>query len=156
MTDLEFIRWIPAHVARLNVQAAQTLDRDLVGDGAQVNQYSDPRFSWSAISRSENAVLGCGGISRFWSGRGMCWALVGAEIPRGSWLAITRFVRSQLDLAQAPGGYTRLEAHVAAAFWPGHKWMELLDFEIEAPCEAWGPDLSDFIQYKRIRRHDRR
>ncbi len=151
MSDLEFIPWIPAHCRRIDIQAAQALDMELIG-GADVSRFADPSFAWSAISRSENKVLGCGAISKFWQGRGLCWALVGVDVPTSDWLGITRFVRSTLDRAQAPGGYIRLESHVAASFWPGHKWMELLGFDIEAPCEAWGPDGSDFIQYKRVRR----
>ncbi len=148
MGRIEFVPFQHWHLEELNIQDAQAFERELIEGDREAE--TDMVYSWTAIvdrGNGNRSIVGCGGITKAWAGRGIAWAVVGNP-PRWAWTAITRHVSAEIDRALAHG-YRRIETHVLASFRAGRRWMTILGFRPEALCEAWGPQGEDYIQYVR-------
>ncbi len=92
-----------------------------------------------------DSPVACGGFVKIWPGRWQGWALLNTLTPKHM-LVITRHAKRILDLAIG-----RIEISVDKEFAPGHRWAELLGFEVETPLmRAYGPDGKDHVGYVRF------
>jgi len=79
--------------------------------------------------------------------RWYAWALMGAGAGRHM-RAITRTAMACLDMTP-PG---RVDCAVLADFAAGHRWVEMLGFEVETPLlRLYGANGEDYTGYVRIR-----
>jgi hypothetical protein len=89
----------------------------------------------------------CGGIVTFWPGRGEVWAFLD-EVCRSEFILIHKMVVRYLKVFP----HKRLEATVEKEFEPGHRWMRLLGFNVEAPLlRAYYPQGTDGVLYAKVR-----
>lgn len=151
---VEFIPFEPAHLARLQLQAAQEMLQPLLADPAYGESLVVPGLSWSGVAGGPlfGRVVGCAGILPQSPGRAVAWALIGA-VPRHEWVKITAKVRAVL--AEAHGrGFWRIEAIVREGFVPGTRWVRTLGFEIEGLLRAYAPDRADCFLYAKVDDND--
>lgn len=89
-----------------------------------------------------------GGVAPYWENRAEVWAIVDRTAGQHL-LAVHRRVAQFLDSLEI----RRLEAAVEVDFAPGHRWVKMLGFKLEAPrCEAYSIDGKDYALYSRVRR----
>ena len=143
---VEFVPFVPGHLAVLRLQAAQDLLQPLLADPAYGVSIAVPGLSWSGIT--DGSVIGCAGILPQSPGRAIAWALIGS-IPARDWVAVTGMVRRQIAEARRHGLW-RIEAVVRADFPAGRRWVEALGFACEGLMRAYGPDRSDCYLYARV------
>lgn len=92
-------------------------------------------------------VLMCGGLVDYWNGRALAWSVLDA-LAATHMMAATRAALAFLE-EYAP---KRVEMAVDVEFGPGHRWAQMLGFELEAPrMRAYHADGSDASLYARIR-----
>mgnify|MGYP000131450274 CR=1 FL=1 len=142
----------PRHLAALDVGIPLELMARLNAAAEDIcNEYA-----WAAFSGCE--LVGAGGILVHWRGiddvGGACgfgeaWARVG-QVPMRAWPAITRRVRTELDLAAA-AGIRLIECTVDMGFAAGHRWAERLGFEVACRRPSWGVTGHDAVLYQRHR-----
>lgn len=90
------------------------------------------------------SVVACGGTVPVWQGRNLAWCYLTRPAKRYL-LKITNLAAEVI--AHAPG---RVEATVRADYPGGHRWMERLGFEVEAPLmRRFGPYGEDHVGYVR-------
>lgn len=93
-------------------------------------------------------VLVCGGVSEYWPGRGEAWALLASNL-REDLVPITKMAKRFLDVCPL----RRIEAAVVVDHAAGHRWAQLLGFQLEAPLlRAYTPQGEDCSLYARVRR----
>jgi hypothetical protein len=86
--------------------------------------------------------VAAGGTMELWHRRHMSWALLPAH-SGPHMLAATREAYRRARMA--PG---RVEMTVLRSFAAGHRWAEMLGFEVETPVlKGYGPDGADFTGY---------
>lgn len=135
---IEIRRFIPDDLAQLRARGGKL--PDLPGLADELAQAE----SWSGVVGGQ--VLAAAGLIRVWEGRATAWACFTCDIPGAAWPRMILFARQVLR--QAP--YRRIEAQVHAGFYPGHRLMRLLGFQIEGPAWAFNPDGSDAYHFARI------
>lgn len=99
--------------------------------------------SWSLLS-TEGDVIACGGTIEEWPGRHGGWLYFTLETRRHM-IRLTRLVQSFLEPVRG-----RIEATVRRDFVAGHRFIQLVGFEVENPpgvLQAYGPDGEDHISY---------
>jgi len=105
------------------------------------------RQDWSFTGVCNGVVMGCAGVIPMWQGRGVCWAYLSNQAEGRDFVKVHRAVKRFVD-----GIYLqRLEMTVDCEFEPGHRWAEMLGFELE--CErmrAYRPDGGDCSLYARV------
>lgn len=146
MVDLR--AFAPDHADEIALQDAQVAEMAAAGEWrAHVRRAGDYGPAWSAFLGER--LIGCGGFVAQWRGRATSWCLLGRDIPRPAWVALHRAVRQRIE--QAPVlGWWRVEAHVAAGFGPGVRWVELLGMEREGLAAGYLPDGGDAWLYARV------
>jgi len=102
---------------------------------------------WSFTGVVNGIPLASAGVIPMWMGRGMCWAYLSDHARGSKFLAVHRAVKRFLE-----GVYVqRLEMTVDTDFEPGHRWAEMLGFEMEcAKMRAYRPDGGDCALYARV------
>lgn len=92
-------------------------------------------------------VVGCAGLLPQWENRGIVWAYLASDSGR-HFPAIHKAVKRFLDAAP----FNRIEATVDAEFEPGHRWVKMLGFKLEAPLmRKYRPNDGDSALYARVR-----
>ena len=141
---LRIERFRACHLRSLKVQAPQ----------AYVSHLLTPEYGRSlegphAFTGVYNGrVVVCAGVEYQWAGRGIAWALLSECSPVVFVLihrAILRFLEG-CDLR-------RIETSVDLGYGPGHRWAQLLGFEVEGLMRGHQPDGRDSILYARVRNH---
>lgn len=103
---------------------------------------------WSFTGRVNGRVVICGGVALYWEGRGEAWAIIDRNV-KIEFLRIHRAVQRVLDLCPL----RRIEATVDVGFKPGHRWMRMLGFKMEAAVlEAFRPDGRNASLYALVRK----
>lgn len=94
----------------------------------------------------EGNVVAIGGIADAWVGRALLWSYMGPTARRHM-VALTRVAKRLIEMSPV----NRLEADVDVDFEPGHRWLQLLGFELETPrMRKYRPDGGDMAKYVRI------
>lgn len=107
------------------------------------------RHSWTIISL-KGWVMACGGVVEYWGGRGEAWVTLNRNPARtlADTLGTQRLIRFFLE--ECP--FRRIEAAVEIDFRMGHRWVQALGFQLEAPClRRYSPEGNDCSLYARIK-----
>lgn len=90
-------------------------------------------------------AVACGGTIEVWPKRHLAWCyLTRPAVPH-----LRRITRLAAEITALPEG--RVEATVRADFPRGHRWMEMLGFEVETPLlKRYGPYGEDHVGYVRF------
>lgn len=100
-----------------------------------------------SIVNSDDQVLVCGGVTEYWPNRGEAWAFV-SPAAKKHFLSVHKIVKDFLKICPI----RRIEASVEIGFKSGHKWVQALGFELDAPLlKAFLPDGKDVSLYSRVR-----
>lgn len=89
-------------------------------------------------------VVALGGLVEQWENRATAWAFLAADAPM---LALTREVGRLLR--NVP--FRRVDCWVDVDFPAGHRWADLLGFELEGVARAYLPDGRDAAIYSIVR-----
>jgi hypothetical protein len=147
MAEIGFIPFAPVHLAYLRLQGAQAGLQELLCDPGYGAGLAVPGLAWTGVVAGQ--VAGCAGFLPQSPGRCIAWALIGRDVPRPAWLAITRQVLRGLAEVRRRG-FWRVEAVVHVGFAPGCRWVEMLGFEIEGLMRAYDPARGDCLLYARV------
>lgn len=125
---LQFRRMLPSDLLGLRLQTQQARFRAFVERAEYRDMLAAGRFAMTVLAGDR--VIGCGGIVAQWDAPhlGRAWALVGEDVPRECWRAITNFTRGVL--AAAMDDMPAIECEVDMAHRQGHRWAHLLGFRL--------------------------
>lgn len=105
---------------------------------------SDAGLAWTVEKNGE--ILAIAGLAPQWTGRAIAWALISEDAGK-CFHSIHKAVKRFLDSSE----FLRIEANVDMEFEAGHRWMELLGFQLEGFMRAYRPDGADMFLYARIK-----
>ena len=131
------------HFARLRLQPMQAAFSELLADRDYVDELVK-RGAWAAVAHGR--VLGIGGFVDQGAGRAHAWVLFANKIGH-AFIALHRAARRELE--RAP--YRRIELVTWYGFCEAHRWAQMLGFQPEARLEAWFPDGSDGLLWRRLK-----
>lgn len=127
--------------------------RDKGDVGYLTNLYTDKvignleRFNSITVLSPEGEVISCGGVIPFWPTRGEAWQFFSERLLKKYALAVTRATIRFLEACPV----RRIEAVVDLDFEQGHRYIQALGFEVEAPImEFYGPTGKHCTLYSRI------
>lgn len=131
------------HLALIEVQDAQSnVSPFMTHEHAQTLEQT-LAFTYMA----NGVVLGAGGLVEIWPGRAAMWAYLDRRAGRHM-LGIHRAALDLLELTD----FRRVEADVSVDFSEGHRWLQMLGFELEAPrMRAHLPTGGDSALYARVK-----
>lgn len=115
-----------AHVKYLAESGALTYLTDYVRD-ENLALLEKEKFAFTALDE-EGLPVACGGVIFSWPGRAEAWAFFDPFRSQRHFLAIHRLVVRFLETTDI----TRIEATVDVNFAEGHRWIQLLGFQMEA------------------------
>lgn len=102
-------------------------------------------YSFSALKGDK--VLFCAGIVEYWKNRGEGWMLFDKNC-KSDFVALHNITKRFLDSVPI----RRIEAAVDEYFLPGHRWMRLLGFKLEARVlEGYRPEGGNCSLYARVK-----
>ena len=114
-------------------------------DPPRAQAIEDDANSYSILKNGK--VLLCGGVTQYWPNRAEAWAIFDQDCKK-DFLSIHRAAKRYLDQCQVK----RIEAAVDVDFEAGHRWAELLGFQLEAAVlKAYLPNGRDCSLYARVR-----
>lgn len=142
MTERLVVPFRPWHYAWLANSGSAT-DRYTVKQIESVAAQLQSQNSWTGVIDGEPLV--CAGTMKQWEGRHIAWAYLAQNTgPHMLW--ITREVKKALA-----GIEGRIEFTVRADFAAGHRWAEVLGFEVETLLmQGFGPDGAAHTGYVRF------
>lgn len=139
------VKYEAEHMMLLDLQEGQQYLAHTVGP--REAKALENEYSFTGMSE-DGHVLIVAGLIKMWPGRYLTWAYLDRTAGRYM-LAITRRVEKLLALHDG----ARIEATVDADFAPGHRWVQMLGFELETPrMRQYRPDGGDCAMYVRIRK----
>lgn len=84
---------------------------------------------------------------KYWEGRGEAWAIIDDDCKK-EFLTIHNFAKRFFEICPLK----RIEATVDAGFSPGHRWVKMLGFKLEAPLlKSYLPNGGDSSLYAKVR-----
>lgn len=99
--------------------------------------------AWTAMLAG--SAVACGGTIEVWAGRSLSWCY----LTRPSRKYLRRITKLAAEVVAIPPG--RVEATVREDYPRGHRWMEMLGFEVETPLmRRFGPYGEDHVGYVRF------
>lgn len=139
---IQAVPYRPEHLLALSLQPAQEWMAASVTREMAESLYQCPR----AIAAVDgDRVLGVAGVQEYWQGRGMVWSFLASGLKK-EFLAGHRIAKEFLAATKVQ----RLEAHVEIGFAAGHRWIQLLGFELETPVARkyiGGKDCSIYVRF---------
>lgn len=122
---IEVVSLKASHIVALRDVGALTYLSDLVTPESLSSIETLPQ----AFTMLDDGIpIACAGLIEIWKGRAEAWAFFDPRIGPSRFLAVHRSVLRFFDLAQ----YRRIEAVVDCGFEPGHRWVKMLGFKMEA------------------------
>jgi len=132
------------HLLGMQLQRAQNGSKPFITE--DYAHLLEGQFAFTAMS-DEEEVVAVGGVMEMWSNRALAWTFIDARAGR-HFVALHKIVRTLLDIVP----YRRIEAETACDFTPGHRWLKMLGFEMEAACmKAFHPDGSNSALYAKVK-----
>lgn len=135
---IEFRRLLPNHVEAFCLQDEQQRFSSLQASSEYRDALAAGPVAWSCFYGDD--VVGCGGIVPTWDAPqiGRAWALVGKNVPRAAWPAITSHTRE--TLADALDHFAAIETEVDLCHANGHRWAHILGFRLAGVRPHRNPD----------------
>lgn len=99
------------------------------------------------VMEKDGEVIFAAGVNEYWTNSGVAWALFSKGNMVPYMLSIHRAVNKFLE----ESCLQRIEATVVKGFEPGHRWVEMLGFEVEGYMRKYDPDGRDHLLYARIK-----
>lgn len=132
-----------AHLRELQLQKAQAWGTSMLTE--QHAAGLEETHAFTAMVGGQ--IVGVGGAYEIWEGRALLWSFIdGRAGPH--FVAIHRATMRFLETLP----YRRIEAEVDCDFLPGHRWIKMLGFELEAErLRKYRVDGGDSALYARIR-----
>lgn len=132
------------HLARLDVQDYQRPDRDRLLELPQRHVLED-MSSYTIVDGDEPFI--CGGVMEMAPWRGLAWCYLAKDL--GTKMVLAHRVAKRLVDAVP---YDRVEFEIRSEHEEGHRWVQLLGFELETACvRKYRYDGGDIARYVRIR-----
>lgn len=139
---MSLVKFKAEHLAAIQVQDAQSYASPYMTP--EHGRALETTLAFSYIANG--VVLAVGGLCEMWPGRATMWSYIDRRAAH-HFVGIHRAALWMLD--NCP--FRRVEADVTVDFAPGHRWLKMLGFELEAPClRAYLPDGEDCALYARI------
>ncbi len=133
------------HLRQIRVQPEITAR---IGHITEIHALALEAAPYAYTFMREGNVVACAGVAEYWSNRGEAWALLFTEL-RHDFVPITKMVKRFLDVCPL----RRIEAAVVVDHAAGHRWTQLLGFQLEASLlRAYTPSGEDCSLYSRIRK----
>lgn len=96
-------------------------------------------------------VLLCGGITKYWTGRGQLWVVFNEDAARKNFVPAFRGIKKFIDF-QIENNYHRIEMSIDYGFKIGERRAKLLGFTLEcARAKKYLPDGGDCTLYSLVR-----
>ena len=141
---MDVVAFKAEHLRQIDLQESQQYLTPYMTD-EQAKAIEESGWAWTAID--EHGPIGCAGIIHMWQGRGLVWAYIASRATGSKFLAVHKAVQRFLDACYIK----RLEMTVDPGFEQGHRWAELLGFEMEAAyMAAYRPDGGSCSLYARV------
>ncbi len=104
------------------------------------------QFAFTAVS-DDDEVVAVGGVTELWENRALAWTFIDSRAGK-HFVALHKIVKDLLDIVP----YRRIEAETSCGFTPGHRWLRMLGFQLEAECmKAFQPDGGDSALYAKVK-----
>lgn len=145
--DVTFEPLTLAHIEAIDMAPARRALHRQLWRPEFISAFLPDKLAFAALVAGR--VVGAGGVIAETPWCGHAWGLVGRDMPRGAWPAITRKVRATIEDAHRNGMhriYARVHARSAAACL----WIRRLGFEADGIERAWFPDRGDAILVSRV------
>lgn len=131
------------HMAALDLQEGG----EFLGANMTPGQATVLENDYTFTGMHDGRVIVVGGLAEQWQGRALLWSYMDKDA-RNHMLAIHR---ATLRVIESYEG-ARIEADVDVDFAPGHRWIQMLGFELETPrMRKYRPDGGDMARYVRIK-----
>lgn len=131
-------------VQRMVAQPSQVFLRETMSN-LQGTQFLAQGDAFTAVEGTD--IVGCAGVFFLHSNYGQAWALL-ADGFCDKFISVHRAAKRYFDEHPA----SRIEAYVDIEFEPGHRWVKLLGFEVEAArVRKYRVDGGDSTLYARIK-----
>lgn len=141
---MDIVEFKAEHLSQMDLQDGQSYLSDLLShEQAKAIEHTE----WAFTGVCNGRVMACGGILPVWPGRGMTWAYLSDKAKASAFVQVHRAAKAIVDNCFLH----RLEATVDVDFEPGHRWVKLLGFDLEAPVlKNYRPDGGDCSLYARV------
>lgn len=143
--SIEVVRFRREHLAKLH-ERKETASIAITPETLDMLE----KDQWTGTLIVGGQVILCGGVVRYWDGRGEAWAVVSEEASKYA-VTVVRVVKRFLDQVQN-AAIRRLEATVEHGFKMGERLVEILGFEVECPClrkyYATGADATLYVRFR--------
>lgn len=132
------------HLLDMQLQRAQNGSKTFITP--EYAKMLEGQYAFTAMT-DEGEVVAVGGVAELWENRGLAWTFIDERASQ-HFVALHKLVRDFLDMLP----YRRIEAETSCDFTPGHRWLRMLGFEMEAErMRAFQPDGSDSALYAKVK-----
>lgn len=141
---MRVIPFAAEHLDLLDIQEGQQYLRKFLP--LELRKALQGEYSYTALDGDR--VIACAGLAPQWEGRAIAWAYLANDLGALAMMKVHQAVLRFLEVAP----FDRIEATVDLEFGPGHRWMRMLGFTVEAPhMPKYRPDGGDSSLYARVR-----
>lgn len=142
--EKDVVRFKAEHYFALNEQEATSYVNEFMSEKS-IKALENNEHSYSIFIGGR--LVACAGLVQFWNGRAEAWAMIDEDC-RKEFMTLHNVVKRFLDVCPVK----RVEAVVDAGFSAGHRWVETLGFELEAPLmRSYGINGGDCALYARVK-----
>ena len=139
---IRVVDFAPEHLRMLKVQPRQ---RDTLAILTEEDMELLRSANAYTVFAGDKPII-CGGVMEILPWRGLAWSFVAGTL-KHVFVHVHRVAKRVVDVAP----YPRLEMEVECEFVEGHRWANLLGFELEtARMRKYGPNGLDYARYVRI------
>lgn len=132
------------HLLGMQLQRAQDGSKPFITE--EYAKMLEGQFAFTAVTDDEE-VVAVGGVTELWANRALAWTFIDSRAGK-HFVALHKIVRDLLDIIP----YRRVEAETSCDFEPGHRWLKMLGFQMEAErMRAFQVDGGDSSLYARVK-----
>ncbi len=132
------------HLLSMQLQRSQNGSKPFITE--EYAHMLEGQFAFTAVS-DDDEVIAVGGVTELWENRALAWSFIDARAGK-HFVALHKLVQDFLDMVP----YRRIEAETSCDFAPGHRWLRILGFHMEAErMKAFQPDGSDSALYAKVK-----
>jgi hypothetical protein len=132
------------HLLGMQLQRSQSGSKPFITE--EYARMLEGQFAFTALD-DDGEVVAVGGLAELWEQRALAWSFIDSRAGK-HFVALHKLVRDFLDMAP----YRRIEAETSCGFGPGHRWLKMLGFQMEAErMRAFQVDGGDSALYARVK-----